>query len=222
MEKLKILNLYAGIGGNRKLCQVTAVELNPDIAAIYQDFFPNDNVIVGDAHTYLLEHYKEYDFIWSSPPCTSHSRMNKNFGRVKYIEVNLYQEIVLLSSWFKGKYCVENVIPYYKPLIPAIQRHRHLYWANFPITPTGKSNPPKQMFGLNGTKSKQYKKGQSELTTIKLDKPRYGFDLSEVEINHRKDQLLRNLVNPSEGLYILNCARNIITHSNLEQLSLYE
>ena len=67
---MKILNLYAGIGGNRKLWgdehEITAVEIDPEIAAIYQDFFPNDEVIVGDAHQYLLEHFKEYDFIWSN------------------------------------------------------------------------------------------------------------------------------------------------------------
>jgi len=42
MEKrLKVLNLYAGIGGNRKLWRdvdVIAVEINPEIAKIYQDF----------------------------------------------------------------------------------------------------------------------------------------------------------------------------------------
>ena len=76
---MKILNLYAGIGGNRKLWgdnhKITAVELRPEIAAIYQDFFPNDRVIVGDAHQYLQEHYAEFDFIWSSPPCQSHSKL---------------------------------------------------------------------------------------------------------------------------------------------------
>ena len=63
-EKLKVLNLYAGIGGNRKLWKdvdVTAVENNPEIAKIYQDFFPNDKVIVTDAHKYLLEHFEEYN-----------------------------------------------------------------------------------------------------------------------------------------------------------------
>ena len=77
---MKILNLYAGIGGNRKLwdgdIEVTAVELNPDIAKIYQDFFPDDKVVVTDAHQYLLDHFEEYDFIWSSPPCPTHSRFN--------------------------------------------------------------------------------------------------------------------------------------------------
>ena len=55
---MKILNLYAGIGGNRKLWgnehEITAVELDKDIAAIYKDFFPTDKVIVADAHPYLI------------------------------------------------------------------------------------------------------------------------------------------------------------------------
>ncbi|MBS3104967.1 DNA cytosine methyltransferase [Candidatus Woesearchaeota archaeon] len=78
---MKILNLYAGIGGNRKLwggeIEVIAVEINPDIAKIYQDNFPNDKVIVGDAHAYLEEHFEEFDFIWSSPPCPSHSKIRR-------------------------------------------------------------------------------------------------------------------------------------------------
>ena len=58
---MKVGNLYAGIGGNRKLwpkeCEVTAIENNKEIAKIYLDFFPNDKVIVIDAHQFLLEHY---------------------------------------------------------------------------------------------------------------------------------------------------------------------
>jgi len=76
---MKILNLYAGIGGNRKLWGnkhlITAIEFDPKIAKIYQDNFPKDKVIVTDAHQYLLEHFSEFDFIWSSPPCQSHSRV---------------------------------------------------------------------------------------------------------------------------------------------------
>ena len=73
---MKILNLYAGIGGNRKLWgdehEVTAIEINPEIAGIYKYNFPNDNVIVTDSHQYLLQHYTEFDFIWRL------SRFNKN------------------------------------------------------------------------------------------------------------------------------------------------
>ena len=69
---MKILNLYAGIGGNRKLWgdehDITAVELMPEIAKIYKELYPNDTVIVGDAHEYLRLHFREFDFIWASPP----------------------------------------------------------------------------------------------------------------------------------------------------------
>ena len=58
---MKILNLYAGIGGNRKLWgddhEITAVEWKENIANIYRDFFPKDRVVVANAHGYLLENY---------------------------------------------------------------------------------------------------------------------------------------------------------------------
>ena len=76
MKDYKILNLYACLGGNRykwnevkEDIEVTAVELDPEAARLYQERFPNDTVIVADAHQYLLDHYQEFDFIWSSPPC---------------------------------------------------------------------------------------------------------------------------------------------------------
>lgn len=139
-KPLKILNLYACLGGNRYKwdevadIEVTAVELDPELARLYQERFPNDIVVVGDAHEYLLNHYKEFDFIWSSPPCPTHSRAR--FARRKttesiYPDMKLYQEFIFLDKWFDGKYVVENVIPYYKPLIPAKKRGRHLYWTNF-------------------------------------------------------------------------------------------
>ena len=121
---MKILNLYACLGGNRykwnevkEDIEVTAVELDPELARMYQERFPNDEVIVADAHQYLLDHYKEYDFIWSSPPCPSHSRArywkSSNYETnvdAVYPNMNLYQEILFLDHYFKGKYVVENVI----------------------------------------------------------------------------------------------------------------
>lgn len=142
---MKVLNLYAGIGGNRKLwpndkIEVTAVEINPSIAAAYKDFYPNDNVIVGDAHQYLLDHYKEFDFIWASPPCQTHSKArwanacsdNPIKGcEPKYIDLRLYQEILFLQYYAKCDWVVENVLPYYKPLIqPTFKAGKHDFWAN--------------------------------------------------------------------------------------------
>ena len=149
MKTIKVLNLYACLGGNRykwdevakegglKL-EVTAVELDPELARLYQKRFPNDEVVVTDAHQYLLDHYKEFDFIWSSPPCPTHSRIQtslKDREKFKpcYPDMKLYEEILFLDQFFEGKYCVENVMPYYQPLIPAKKRDRHLYWTNFNI-----------------------------------------------------------------------------------------
>ena len=140
---MKILNLYACLGGNRYKwnevkddIEVTAVELDPEAARLYQERFPNDKVIVADAHQYLLDHYKEFDFIWSSPPCPTHSRarfwsIGANGKNPIYPDMKLYQEILLLEYHFKGKYVIENVIPYYEPMLSPKKRGRHLYWTNF-------------------------------------------------------------------------------------------
>jgi len=140
---MKILNLYSGIGGNRKLWgddhEITAIENNEKIAKIYQDFFPKDKVVIDDAHDYLLKHYKEYDFIWSSPPCPSHSRMNfllvkgKKSIKPRFPDMKLYEEIIFLKTWYNGKWVVENVKSYYEPLITPQITERHYWWANFII-----------------------------------------------------------------------------------------
>ena len=190
---MRVLNLYAGIGGNRKLwtdVEVTAIELNPQIAKVYQDFFPKDKVIVADAHQYLLDHFKEFEFIWSSPPCPSHSRarqwnvQRKNIKKI-YPDMSLYQEIIFLKHHYKGKWVIENVIPYYKPLIPAQICGRHLFWANFRIKNIR-------------IEKKFFKDCFSKLQEI------YGFDIRKYHIGQRKDQILRNCVLPELGLHILN------------------
>ena len=193
LKKLKVLNCYSGIGGNRKLWEdvdVTAVELNPQIAKIYQDFFPQDKVVVGDAHAYLLEHYKEYDFIWSSPPCPSHSRsrfwgMNRGYKPI-YPDMQLYEEILLLKHYYKGDYCVENVIGYYKPLIVPQKLNRHYYWANFTISQMDSGSLSEIQNSLE--KLENY----------------FGFKIRDKKIDGDKRVILRNCVEPELGLHILN------------------
>jgi len=216
---MKILNLYCGIGGNRKLWgdehDITAVELNPEIARIYQDFFPNDTVIIADAHEYLLNNYKDFDFVWSSPPCPTHSRIrftrvnseHKQSGNHKikavYPSMTLYQEIIFLDNYFDGLWVVENVIPYYEPFIPGQKIGRHLYWSNFTIRT--KIELTKDNIA-NGTR----KEWEQTL----------GFDLSKYRIKKRKDTILRNCVNPQTGKWILSCALNEPIEQ-LDQLELF-
>jgi DNA (cytosine-5)-methyltransferase 1 len=207
LPKLKVLNLYAGIGGNRKLwsgCEVTAVENVPEIAAVYQQFFPNDTVVVADAHQYLLDHFKEFDFIWSSPPCPTHSRTN-NFlhaqGTIRYPDMKLWQEIVFLEKWFKGKYCVENVISYYPPLWPPRLLDRHYFWANFYI-PDFKISAEKPNNICNARKSTR-RPSKDDMAALE---DYHGFKIDSSNKNRRI--LLRNCVYPGLGLHVLNAALN--------------
>ena len=209
---MKILNLYAGIGGNRKLWgdehEITAVEYKPEIAKIYQDFFPNDKVVVEDAHKYLLEHFEEFDFIWSSPPCPSHSRIRKVFvgknnnGSNKPIfpSMKLYEEILFLQGYFKGKYVVENVLSWYKPLIEPQEISKHYFWTNFYIPP--------YKDGFRGHYS-----SIEDLYKIK------GFDLSKYKgVDIRL--ALRNCVEPELGKYIFDRVKigdNGIIEEKIEQ-----
>jgi len=197
---MKVLNLYAGIGGNRKLwtdVEVTAVEIVPEIAKICQDFFPQDKVIVADAHQYLLEHFKEFEFIWSSPPCSSHSQFRQRCGvrawgyEPMYPDMKLYEEIIFLQYHCKNKFVVENVIPYYPPLIKAQIIARHCFWSNFLISPFRR-----QPIKIKASEAK-------DLAKI------YGYDLSKCRMKNIR-QTLRNCVEPELGLHILNeSKRNI-------------
>lgn len=204
MKKLKGLNLYAGIGGNRKKwegLEVTAVELEPQIAAVYQQNNPEDTVIVGDAHQYLIEHFEEFDFIWSSPPCQSHSKMMKATRHKvhKYPDMMLYQEIIFLKHFFKGKWVVENVKPYYDPLIkPTATLQRHYFWSNFEIS-NFELKSPKGFITAGTVKEANSLK---EWLGIHYEGNLY------YKGNHCPGQILRNCVHPDLGLHILNCANN--------------
>lgn len=213
---IKILNLYAGIGGNRKLwggdIMVTAIELDPQIAQIYKDFFPQDEVIVTDAHQYLLEHFKEFDFIWSSPPCPTHSSLRKNLSihagaKPVYPDMRLYQEFLLLMGYFKGKYVIENVISWYEPLIKPQIVGRHYFWTNFVLNNktinTGKFSPTRK----TNRKGKAGVHMESDVEQVKRLSKEFGFDLTEDESsNGTKRLLLRNCVNPELGLHIFEMA----------------
>jgi len=201
---MKILNLYAGIGGNRKLwrdCQVTAVEYTQKIADVYKLQHPKDKVVVDDAHQYLLDNHSEYDFVWSSPPCQTHSRMMKSGRnrRPRYADMKLYEEILFLQHNHKGLWVVENVIPYYKPLIePTKQVGRHLFWANFDFDIEEVKSPTNFINMTTVEGSKRLK----DWLGIHYEGNIY------YEGNHCPAQVLRNAVHPLVGEQIYNKVRS--------------
>lgn len=215
---MKILNLYACLGGNRYKwdevadIQVTAVEYDEEIAKAYQERFSNDKVIVADAHEYLLNHYKEFDFIWSSPPCPSHSKIritqkSRETFTPLYPDMKLYEEIIFLDNHFEGKYCVENVIPYYELLIPAQKRGRHLYWTNFNLPNDLKE---RKLDGILCTMIDEHKKLEA-FHDLKINANLGGYR-----------DVLRNLVDYEAGKTILETALNIVRKSDLKQTSIFD
>jgi DNA (cytosine-5)-methyltransferase 1 len=212
----KVLNLYACLGGNRYKwtdCEVTAVELDPEAARLYQERFPNDTVIIADAHQYLLDHYKEFNFIWSSPPCPSHSRArywNSSNYETKteaiYPDLKLYEEILFLQHYFKtGNFVIENVIPYYEPLIPYQKRGRHLYWTNF--------NLPRDL----RDRKIQIGAGLNELNRLCEF---HSYDFNKYKGNQSIIKMARNLVDYEAALTIFNTARGIENANKTNQLNL--
>jgi DNA (cytosine-5)-methyltransferase 1 len=217
MKKIKVLNLYACLGGNRYKwdevadIDVTAVEWDEELARLYQDRFPNDTVIVADAHQYLLDHYKEFDFIWSSPPCPTHSRIrisqqNRHGFKFEYPDMSLYQEVIFLDNFFKGKWVVENVIPYYEPLIQGKKRGRHIYWTNFNL-PTDINE--RDSVGIGTTLNEV-----SKLCDF------HDYDFYKYKGKQPTNKIARNLVDYEAGKTIFEVAMNVYRGQQTNQLSL--
>jgi DNA (cytosine-5)-methyltransferase 1 len=192
---MRILNLYAGIGGNRKPLNgdVISVEIDPAIADVYSRLYPNDEIIIGDAHQYLEKHFSEFDFIWSSPPCPSHGQYRHNVGVLAkgytplMPDMRLYAEIVFLQTYFKGKFVVENTKPYYQPLVePSVILQRHLFWSNFDIP------------------EKKFPAGKIRLKN-KISDFENGDIVADSKIKNKR-QVLRNCVDFELAEYIYQCA----------------
>jgi DNA (cytosine-5)-methyltransferase 1 len=203
---MKALNLYAGVGGNRKLwedVEVTAVEGSKEIAEAYHGFYPDDTLVIGDAVEYLMKNYKKFDFIWVSPPCQSHSRVRHiGLSRTKapydpvLPDFTLYALVVWFQHHFNDKlWCVENVNPYYEPLLPpTVKLDRHLFWSNFPI------------------QDKKFKKPEVRHNDVTGKTVRYGIDVRDKKFRETpKSVVIKNCVDPDMGDYILNAAKDYIS-----------
>jgi len=215
---MKILNLYACLGGNRYKwdevadIEVTAVEWDEELARLYQERFPNDKVIVADAHQYLLDNYQDFDFIWTSPPCPTHSRarfwgFGANGKNPVYPDMKLYQEIIFLEHHFKGKYCVENVIPYYEPMLNPQKRGRHLYWSNFRLPNTLSERKVKISEGKNEVKN---------LCAF------HYYDFYSYKGEQPINKIARNLVDYEAGRTILETALGIIKKQDVNQYDMFD
>jgi DNA (cytosine-5)-methyltransferase 1 len=125
--------------------------------------------------------------------------------------MKLYEEILFLQHYFKGKYVVENVIPYYEPLIPAKKRGRHLYWTNFNLS----SDLNGREYRISGCKENPNK---DELKTLCKF---HNIDLLNYKGSQLKTKIARNLVDYEVGKSILDAAMGIMRVKDEQQTSLF-
>lgn len=199
---MRVLNLYAGLGGNRKHwdgCKVTSVEADEKIAGVYRKLYPGDKLIVGDAHAYLLDNLDRFDFVWASPPCQTHSKMARatRHSLRRYPDMRLYEEIIFLQTYAKGLWVVENVVPYYEPLIAGKRVGRHMFWSNFDF----EAEDIKRPSGFINKCNLAGKRALQDWLGIHYEENIYYGD------NHCPAQILRNCVHPDLGLQLFNAAR---------------
>ena len=213
----RVLNLYAGVGGNRALwpqeADVTAVEKDPEIAEAYAALWPDDELVVGDAHQYLLDHLGDgWDLIWSSPPCQSHSKLNRLLGRGKHRKLRypkfgqLYGEVVVLTEFRRDvPWVVENVKPYYEVLIPPTTiMDRHLMWSNIGLPYIAPRPEETTRVSKNG-------KQLSRMKSLDVDnwEALYGLTLPTCADSWgrgKRRQVMRNCVDPKIGLAVWDAA----------------
>lgn len=189
---MKILNLYAGIGGNRKLWSehsVLAVEIDPIIAKCYQDNFPGDELVIEDAIQFVEENdLSRFDVIWASPPCLTHSQWNMVNGPKIPRVTDIYGLILFFNHTRRDPWVIENVNPWYKTLIPMnFQVGRHYFWSNYPM--------PSKRFGPSKINYRSFRQLSKE----------YDLDVKRIEklTQLRRRQIVRNCVHPEIGKYIL-------------------
>jgi DNA (cytosine-5)-methyltransferase 1 len=114
--------------------------------------------------------------------------------------MQLYQQILFLKHHFRGKWAVENVEPYYMPLLqPTTLIDRHPIWANFPIGPfrTGRD------FDVMSPAADGLKKFEEY----------FGIVLPKGTKNARK--LYRNVANPFMGAHVLKAAMREVQQPSL-------
>lgn len=130
-----------------------------------------------------------------------------------YPDLKLYEEILFLQNYFTGKYCVENVIPYYEPLIQAQKRGRHLYWTNF-VLPANINE--RKFLGLcQRTKTNKYQGNELDgLCEF------HNYDFTKYEGEQSVIKMARNLVDYEAGRTILETAIGIIRNLNTKQQTL--
>ncbi len=122
--------------------------------------------------------------------------------------MKLYQEVIFLNYHFKGKFVVENVIPYYEPMLNPIKRGRHLYWTNFKL--------PNKLSERHFEGMAQAKNEVTKLCEF------HDYDFRKYKGKQVLNKIARNLVDYEAGRTILETVFNIVRKSDTKQTSIFD
>lgn len=113
-RELKTVELFAGIGGFRIAAEqnglktIWANDIDPTAAAVYQDNFGENSIVLGDIHNYV-DSIPDHDILTGGFPCQPFSKAGKKQGIADY-RGTLFEVIVHILERKKPRYFVlENV-----------------------------------------------------------------------------------------------------------------
>lgn len=145
---MRILDLYAGLGGTAKGIQSVlekkgvdyeyfAIEIDPNVCAAHKINNPRSTVICADVKDWL-DKITDFDFVWASPPCQTHSILNfsnKATGKkTNLVDWSLWHVIDHLQRTENVSYVVENVLIWYnEPFKHNFNLDRHYFWTNLSL-----------------------------------------------------------------------------------------
>ena len=122
--------------------------------------------------------------------------------------MKLYEEVIFLQHYYKGKFCIENVIPFYEPLVPAHKRHRHLYWTNF--------NLPNKLSERKNPDLARTRNVVKQLSKF------HDYDFSKYKGKQSVRKMARNLVDYEAGRTIFETVLGITKKANQKQIDIFD
>jgi len=147
---VRVLDLYAGLGGTDKGIRKVAaeknikldyyaIEIDPAVCQAHKKNHLESNVICADVKDWL-DKVTDFDFVWASPPCQTHSinnYSNKAIGyKTKPVDWSLWHVIDILQRAETIPFVVENVkIWYNEPFKHNFKLDRHYFWTNLQLVP---------------------------------------------------------------------------------------